>query len=140
MDIPFVQARCIEWQGAMQHGGYGWRKYKGRTCLAHRAAWEEAHGPVPPGMYVLHRCDNRRCINPEHLFLGTHADNMADMASKGRAARLAGDANPNCRLSEADLDRMRTSYAERPRPFRAVASGFGVSKSLAWAVLRGRLR
>lgn len=62
-------------------------KRKGRRTTAHRAAWEAAHGPIPAGLFVLHHCDNRACSNLEHLYLGTHADNMRDVRERGRAAK-----------------------------------------------------
>ena len=79
-------SECIEWQGARneKRGGYGVRRFRGRQWRAHRAAWVEAYGEIPEGMLVLHRCDNPPCVNVEHLFLGTQADNLADMTTKGR--------------------------------------------------------
>src|SRR5688500_2653189 len=76
---------CWEWTGAKQPAGYGNFYFRGVVQLAHRVAWELANGPVAVGQHVLHRCDNPRCVRIEHLFLGTHADNMRDMLSKGRA-------------------------------------------------------
>ena len=73
-------SECVEWIGYTMPGGYGQSNGK----LAHRTAWETAHGPIPDGIEVLHSCDNPPCHNPEHLFLGTQADNMADMDAKGR--------------------------------------------------------
>lgn len=76
---------CILWKGAIHSSGrYGWRGYKGKSMFAHRAAWIEKNGPIPDGLYVCHKCDNGFCINPDHLFLGTQADNMRDCKEKGR--------------------------------------------------------
>lgn len=64
--------------------GYGRRYYKGKQWRAHRAEWDEKRGPIPDGLNVLHRCDNKPCKEINHLFLGTQKDNMQDMVSKGR--------------------------------------------------------
>jgi len=83
--------------------------------FAHRVAWVLVHGPIPDGLDVLHRCDNRRCVHTEPngdgcLFLGTHQDNMADMAAKGRAAR--GERVGCSRFTDADVREMRRLHQE----------------------------
>jgi hypothetical protein len=79
--------RCWPWTGAGRGNGYGHVHRSGRgatTTLAHRLSWEIHHGPIPEGLFVLHRCDNPRCVNPAHLFLGTQKTNIHDMIGKGR--------------------------------------------------------
>lgn len=77
---------CIEWTGYRSPAGYGKIRVGGKGILAHRFAWELVNGPIPPGMCVCHRCDNPPCCNVAHLWLGTQADNNADMYAKGRSA------------------------------------------------------
>ena len=78
---------CWLWRGALSRKGYGsFRADAIGGRQSHRVAWELTHGPIPDGLFVLHRCDTPRCVNPAHLWLGTAADNSRDMALKGRAA------------------------------------------------------
>jgi hypothetical protein len=100
----------------------------GRQTRAHRHIWEECFGPIPKGMCVLHECDNRVCINPEHLFLGTDADNVYDMYSKGRGgAKLTPDSVREIKCSYLLYSKKRGIYA--------LGKKFGVHPTTVWAVL-----
>lgn len=99
--------RCHEWQGYIAPNGYGNFRLAGRTEYTHRQAWIFAYGPFLKGLHVLHHCDNRRCVNPDHLFLGSRDDNMADMFAKKREAR--GTRLPQSKIDETDVLAIRLS-------------------------------
>lgn len=79
-----TEAGCLEWTGTLHEFGYGQTTWKGKRYNCHRLAWEIYKGQIPRGMFVLHKCDNPKCCNVEHLFLGTQKDNIYDGFDKGR--------------------------------------------------------
>jgi len=89
---------CWEWTAAKQGQGYGQFHINRVASLAHKISYELCNGPIHKGMFVLHDCDNRPCVNPKHLFLGTHLDNVRDMIDKGRS--LFGSKNPFSKLDD----------------------------------------
>ncbi len=129
---PDLNGGCLLWTGAVSHGGYG-RLFVGKSvCAAHRLSWEVANGPIPAGLHVLHRCDNPPCINPDHLFLGTPADNAADRERKGRGAR-----NWRAKLTAENVLAI-TEQLGRGRDVAYVANDFGVHRSTIYAISTGR--
>lgn len=116
---------CRVWQGHTARG-YGRLTYKGRFTLAHRAIWTAKNGDIPAGLLVCHTCDNRLCVNVNHLFLGTHADNAADMVSKGRwktGVPQGGYKKTAARLSAETVILLRQST----EPQVVLAARYGVS-------------
>jgi hypothetical protein len=128
---------CWTWKGYKRPGGYG-EAYFGKNpnrvrVLAHRAMFEAFNGPITdPSMCVCHRCDNPRCVRPDHLFLGTHADNNADRNAKGRQAR--GERNGPAKLTEAQV---RTIRADT-RPHSEVAKEYSVGATTVHSLRAGK--
>jgi hypothetical protein len=131
-----LNTQCWVWTGAKHPQGYGALIVKRngikRTWRAHRLSYEEFVGPAGD-LFVCHRCDVRACINPEHLFLGTHADNMADRDRKGRNNAPKGPQKPDTKLDENAVREIRSGGSARD-----LAARFGVSISLIYKVRQGR--
>ncbi len=119
-------AGCWEWTGALADNGYGSIRVGGRAAGAHKVSWQVHVGEVPRGLCVLHRCDNRRCVRPDHLFLGTQADNMSDCRDKGRFVFpqiRRGEKNNKAILTEAEVKEIRASGARHA----VLAARYGVA-------------
>lgn len=115
---------CWEWQAVCNARGYGLFRYEGKSALAHRFSYILHHGDLPDGDFVLHSCDNPACINPHHLFAGSHTDNMADMTKKGR--QLRGVKSWSAKLTNTEVKEIRKCYAQGEYQ-QSIADSFGVS-------------
>ena len=124
---------CWEWKASRDKAGYGRIGIDGKVEGAHRVSWTIHYGEIPNELWVLHKCDNRRCVNPKHLFIGTGQDNVNDMIKKGRKAYgdwsknfppAAGELNPNSILKEEDIPFIRSS----PLPNLEIGKMLGVSR------------
>jgi hypothetical protein len=127
--IPEPNSGCWLWIGTIQYGKeYGVLGNKGKK--AHRLSWEIHFGPIPLGMHVLHKCDVPSCVNPDHLFLGTHVVNMQDRQRKGRTKSALGERQHLAKLNRAKVIEIRNSE----ETLDALAIRFGVNKTTIWQV------
>jgi hypothetical protein len=124
---------CHLWMGGMHTTGYGGLSVGGKSLRAHRRAYELAYGPVAEGVMVCHRCDNRRCVNVAHLFLGSHADNMADLSSK---QRRHGERNSRAKLSTEQVLEIRRLWRSGVQQ-KDLAKTYGVGKTQMSVIVRG---
>lgn len=125
---------CWQWIGETRKFGYGSISYMGRGRLAHRVSWLLAGREIPDGLCVLHKCDNPGCVNPDHLFLGTKAENNQDKIRKGRARHPSGSEVSTAKLTEPQV---RAILADQ-RTYRVIAGEFGVSCSAVSAIKNGQ--
>jgi HNH endonuclease len=127
---------CWLWQGMVRPDGYGATRYGGKEHGAHRVAWMLFRGKIATGMVVCHKCDVRACVNPEHLFLGTPADNSQDMLNKGRSSR--GERHHNAKLTEDQVSRIKAMLAEDCLYLSEIAREFDVTPSTIRAIRQGK--
>ena len=150
---------CWIWTASKMPAGYG------RFCaskaerwweLAHRFSWFLVHGPIPKGVFICHRCDNPSCVNPAHLFAGSHGDNMRDMATKGRAAKRCpvdrsegskrgyaahsekwkrGPGHHNAKLDEEKVREIRQLWADGQSQ-QSIAGEYGLSQANVSSIVR----
>ena len=130
---------CINTTYALSsRNDYGTITIDKRTHYVHRVAWELANGSIPDGMCVCHTCDNPRCINPDHMFLGTIADNLQDMTNKGRRAQLPhlrGNQNGRAILDDADILDIRTRAASGEM-YESIAKRYDTAETNVGRIVR----
>lgn len=124
---------CWLWTGVLHQKGYGTLSFgppdRRRAQFAHRISYELHKGPIPDGMFVCHTCDNRRCVNPEHLWLGTVQDNQSDMSAKSRTGHGA--------FSHAQVRAIRWERAVAGTPHETIAIRVGVTRNSIWSLCHG---
>jgi hypothetical protein len=129
---------CIIWQGGCSSNGYGGIKIHGRMEGTHRVVYELCNGDITEGLFVCHTCDNRRCVNPIHLFLGTAKDNKADCVNKLRHA--FGERHPFSKLSDEDTLKIRKLLSDGRLTQDRIGEKFGVSQPTISQIKLGTLR
>jgi hypothetical protein len=152
--IPEPNSGCWIWMGHIPDGGYGQFRIDpkaSRAIPAHRASWEIHRGPIPTGLIVCHHCDNRACVNPDHLFIGTYTDNMRDASRKGRMNWKPGErrnlpigsAHHSAKINEIDVAAIRASkergIALAKRYGLAPTTISKIRRSLGWKHVGGGL-
>jgi hypothetical protein len=128
---------CVNFTGSVDKHGYG----KFDKTLAHRAAWEINRGPIPPGLFVLHQCDNPSCVNVNHLFLGTQGDNVKDMMKKGRQRFIGapkGHIGAGRKISSEQALLVRSAYSSGEVTMHQIALVLGVHESVISRLVNAR--
>lgn len=133
---------CWEWIGSVTDincgGGYGRLKIKGKMRPAHRISYLLHKGEIPDNLFVCHTCDNRKCVNPDHLFLGTHSENMQDMLKKGRDNYVRGEKVKHSKLKTHEVIQIKEMLADGWRG-RDIARCFGVDERLISNIKHNRI-
>lgn len=136
---------CLVWMGCIDRYGYAIAHFVDgkvrKNFKVHRLAYERVNGQIPDGMLVCHRCDIRSCVNPDHLFVGTHADNVSDMWAKKRwkpgAQDNNGERNPNSKLSSSDVVNI-TELRSAGVKTKLLSELFGVNRSQIQRICSGK--
>jgi len=129
---------CWLWAGSVSKSGYGNYYNTG----AHRFAYKDLIGPIPKGYILMHSCDNRICVNPDHLSIGTYKDNSADMRDKERNAVFLGEDHGNSKLTEEDVLYIRSNYVKgnrwQPGNSAQLADRFGIHRSHVYSIVNNK--
>lgn len=136
---------CWEWLAYKNRRGYGQFKLNGKMERAHRVSWSfHNNAEIPEGMEVCHRCDNPSCVNPKHLFIGTHSKNIKDSFDKNRSTN-EGESNPHNKLTRKDIVKLRKEYGsktfkrgEKMKFYEHKAKFYGVSSTQIRQAISGR--
>jgi len=125
---------CCQGDTKSKAGGYGSFRVQGKNVTAHRYSWILHNGPVPDGLHVLHDCDVRTCVNPRHLYLGTHQDNMRDRTERQRLTPIVGEGHANSKLTDDDVRWIRSTDGMLQREMAEI---LGISQTNVGFIKRG---
>jgi len=128
--MPEPMSGCWLWMACTNNQGYGRFKIDGKMQMAHRSSYKIHVGPIPDELCILHKCDTPGCVNPEHLFPGTNADNVRDRENKGRGNSLCGEDQGNAKLTKNDVRDIRTKRMNQ----REFAEIYGISRQNVSAI------
>lgn len=126
---------CWEWNASVSNDGYGNIRINNKLYLPHRISWVIHNNVIPDGLLVCHTCDNRSCVNPSHLFLGTQKENMQDRDKKCRRIALVGEKNGKHRLTEKEVIEIRAKYIPYKYSTYKLAKEYGVSTTAVQCII-----
>lgn len=133
-----AESGCWEWDRGLNSNGYGQFTMNGKTYIASRVAYQLRFGDIPAGLFVCHKCDNRKCVNPDHLFLGTNYDNTLDRNMKGRTARICGEEKSNSILTEGIVQAILFLHRDNYKQIE-IANKLGVNFRVVSNVVRRKI-
>lgn len=137
LDRTTKSPNCWIWTGGLSKSGYGQLHAPALgERRAHRVSFILHRGAIPDGLLVLHKCDNPRCVNPAHLFLGTPLDNIRDMIAKGRDDKVKGMRHPAAKLTDGDVKSMRRLYASGRKTQGQLCKMYDISRSHMCYILK----
>lgn len=138
--IPVTETGCLLVNKVPERNGYVKVRWNGVKESAHRASWRIHFGAIPDGMCVCHKCDTRMCANPNHLFLGTHRDNVLDMISKRRANPPKGQQHWYCKFSDATVAEIRQAFLNGEGNYCSLSRKYGMTREYARRLINFRSR
>jgi len=125
---------CWEWTASTNTSGYGQINRRGRMVLAHRLSYEMNKGSIPENLYILHKCDNKKCVNPKHLELGTYSKNIKDAYDRGLRITPRGENNPMVKLTPIQISKIRDSKL----PQKELVKLYGVTRQQIWRIKQNK--
>ena len=128
---------CWNWLAYLNEWGYGVFSENRKTILAHRFSWKFYKGEIPKGLEVCHRCDNPKCVNPDHLWLGTHIENVEDTVRKGRNVSFKGEANGASKLTQKQVNEIRDM--SKKYSSIEIAKIYSITREHVWGIVKYRV-
>ncbi len=131
--------KCWNWNGDKNQDGYGRIQINFKKYFIHRIVYELIYGSIPKNLCVLHRCDNRLCFNPQHLYLGTRNDNMKDMVQKNRSYHPIGEKNSNHKLTIEEVKEIRLLYSSKQYTQKTLSEKFNITRQHLSKIIKNKI-